>query len=324
MSLLYLSKPVVDQVLNAADVVRIAEETLRAHAEGEITWSEPRILTLDSDRFPARYRGKLAAVNRLGVAGFRCMGTVPGADYSSGDPERFVLLSDLWTGRCLAIVDERWGYALRTGAGVAVAMKYLAPPGTDTVGLLGAGHMARGTLHTLNAVLPLRRAYVTSRSPASRERFAAELSEDLGLEVVPLASVEAVMAAADVVAAVTTATTPIVRSGWLRSGGTLYAMSPGQEVETAAYFDVDKLVVDDWEQVLCKPHIQAMVERGQLDRSHVHADLAQIVSGARAARERPDERILILSEGMVTMDVALSHHLYQKALALGLGQQLEV
>jgi len=66
-----------------------------------------------------------------------------------------------------------------------------------------------------------------------------------------------------------------------------------------------------------------LIGRGIFEESRVHADLSAIVTGRVPGRERPDERILIRSEGLVTMDVALAHHLYRLARERGLGQRLD-
>ena len=60
--LLYLSNNVVTELVDPADVLRIAEETLRAHARDEIAWATPRMLTIRDERIPALFRAKLVGI----------------------------------------------------------------------------------------------------------------------------------------------------------------------------------------------------------------------------------------------------------------------
>lgn len=322
--LLFLSLRTTLDLLDPADVVRIAEEVLLDHDAGRVIWSEPRILVAQGSEMRAKFRTKLCAVTRLPAVGFRVTSSIAGAENYGGAPTRMVLISDPDTGEFRAIVDERWNFALRTGAGAAVAMKYLHGVDTTTIGLIGAGHMARGTLFALMAALPrLSKVYVTSRSPQSREKIAAELGPELGLEIIPVATSEEVLALADAVVVSTSAKAPFISESWLRPGCTIYSMGANQELDTPSYLKVDKFVADDWGQVQLKGDMLDLMGRGVFSEANVYGDLPQIVAGKKPGRERPDERIMIRSEGLVSMDVALAHHLYQLALARGLGQRLD-
>lgn len=321
--LLFLSLKTTLELLDPLDVIRIAEEVLVDHDKGDVIWSSPRMLTAQGPQMRAKFRTKLCALTRLPALGFRVTSSIPGAEHIDGGPTRLVLLSDPDNGEFRAIVDERWNFALRTGAGAAVALKYLHGAETSTVGLIGAGHMARGTIFALLAALPeLSKIYVTSRSPQSREKLAAELGSELGIEIVPIATAEEVLALADAVVVSTSAKAPFIAESWLRPGCTIYSMGANQELDTDCYLKVDKFVADDWGQVQLKPDMVELMGKGIFSESNVYGDLPPIVTGRKPGRECPDERIFIRSEGLVTMDVALAHHLYHLALDRGLGQAL--
>jgi ornithine cyclodeaminase/alanine dehydrogenase-like protein (mu-crystallin family) len=322
--LLYLSLKDTLDLLDPADVVRIAEETLLAHDAGAVIWSSPRMITLQGEPLQARFRAKLCAVTRLPAVGFRVVSSIPGSERLEGGPTRLVLLSDPETGEFRAIVDERWSFALRTGAGAAVAIKYLHGRDTTEVGLIGAGHMARGTIWTMKAALPnLARVYVTSRRAESRERLVEDLAGKLDVEIIPLATSEEVLSKADAVVVSTSAKEPFISESWLRPGCTIYSMGAQQELDTPSYRNVDKFIADDWGQVQLKADIVALAKRGEFGDADVYADLSEILSAKKPGRESRDERIFVRSEGLVTMDVALAHHLYTLALDRGLGQSLD-
>ena len=321
--LLYLSLADTLQLLDPAVVVDIAEQTLLDHRAGHVVWSAPRMLTAEGPGLRAKFRTKLCAVTRLPAVGFRCTSAIPGDEHMDGGPTRLVLLSDPENGEFRAIVDERWCFALRTGAGAAVAIRLLHGAETTEIGLIGAGHMARGTLYALKAALPgLSRVVITSRRPESREAVARELAPELGIEIVPVESAEAVLAQTDAVVVSTSTKSPIIAEAALRPGCTIYSMGANQELDTPSYRAVDKFIADDWGQVQLKPDLVALMAAGSFSEADVYGDLPEILGGDKPGRERADERILIRSEGLVTMDVALAHHLYHLALARGLGQAI--
>jgi len=317
-NLLYLSHRDVERLLDPAEVVEIAEVTLREQAAGAVVWATPRLAVLRSEDMKARYRVKMAALSQSGVAGIRVTGSGP--TDSVRRPRRFVLLSDATTAEFVAIVDERWSYALRTAAGVAVAFRYLAPKGLDTVGIVGAGEMAWAILQVMQASFNVRKAVVTSRRPETREALAVRAKRELDMDVTPVATPKEVLQSAPATVVATTATKPLIDFEDLPVGATVYSMGQHQELHTPAYFACDKLVVDDWLQVLEKADFKALVDSGSLDRSHVHAEFVELVTGAKPGRENPQERIVVRSEGLVTMDVAISNYMYRKALELGVGQ----
>jgi ornithine cyclodeaminase/alanine dehydrogenase-like protein (mu-crystallin family) len=318
---LYVSPQVVSELLDDQDVVRLAEMSLRAQAAGQVSWSTPPVVGLPSDRASVPFRSKLCALETVGVVGCRVMGNI-GARATQYPQSGMVLLGDASTGQFLALIDEHRTYAVRTGAAAAIALRYLAAPGTDVVGLVGAGQIGRGVARALRAALPLRRLLVHDARPAAVASLREELGSNAEVELCPLETAQAVLEQANAVVLATTAKQPFVRAAWVRPGSTIYSLGEHQELDTAAYLDTDKFIVDDWEHVSLKSDLRAMLATGTFQPERVHASLAQVVVGARSGREAPSERILIRSAGLAIMDVAVAHWVYQQALATGRGQAL--
>jgi ornithine cyclodeaminase len=87
---------------------------------------------------------------------------------------------------------------------------------------------------------------------------------------------------------------------------------------------MDKIVVDDWGQARAGPYgaLRAHVDGGKLSEANLHAELGEIVAGAKPGRERDDETILFWHRGLSLSDIALGHAMLEKAKALGIGQKL--
>jgi ornithine cyclodeaminase len=68
--------------------------------------------------------------------------------------------------------------------------------------------------------------------------------------------------------------------------------------------------------------LRAHVDAGKLTRANLHAELCEIVVGARPGRESPLETILFWHRGLSLSDIALAHALLERAAAEGVGQRL--
>lgn len=321
----YVGNADVKRILTPADAVRIAEQTLQDHASGDIDWADPRQLDLWPELEITRYKVKGCLLRRPGVAGFRVTGlnrTPEGHAASALRPTKHVLLSDVTTGEFFGIVDERWGYGLRTGAGAAIAIKYLRAPGADEAAILGTGHMAYGSLLALNEVVALRRVRIWSPTEAKRRAFAERLAHELGIEVVAVDSAEAAVRDVPIVVTATDASEPYLRTEWFAPGVTVYALGRLQELELSAYHEMT-FMADDREQIrVCADIKRFVTEHGYTD-AWVETQLADVVGGAHPGRVRDDERIMIRSQGLVTMDVAQAFWIYEEAQRRDLGIDLE-
>lgn len=324
--LLFLSFDDVRSVLDVKTTIRLAEEALLEQANGRVDWCEPRQMVLRSSQYPdTTTKYKSCVLRGLGIAGSRIVGlnrTEAGKSVAARRPTKFILLSDPESAAILAILDEHGSYALRTGAGVALAAKRLGKLDCERLGIVGSGDMADASLIALAAVCTPREVVVYSRTAANREAFAERMSRELGLRVVAVPTAEQAVRGCEIVCSATTATEPFMLDEWIEPGSMFYTMGEFQELETAAYQRTNKFVVDDWEQVKLKVDIKSMLARGEISEQDVYADFADLVSGRKPGRENPDERILVRSQGLVIQDIAIAHWVYRQALERGIGQTL--
>jgi ornithine cyclodeaminase/alanine dehydrogenase-like protein (mu-crystallin family) len=139
-------------------------------------------------------------------------------------------------------------------------------------------------------------------------------------------SVEEAVCGADIVVEATRLLepAPLLRTEWVGTGALVVPYGTVSAVELSLTTVMDKIVVDDWQQCrqgrfgALRPH----VERGLLSEANLHAELGQIVAGARSGRDRDDERILFWHRGLATTDLAVGHLLYERAVERGLGTVL--
>jgi ornithine cyclodeaminase/alanine dehydrogenase-like protein (mu-crystallin family) len=119
------------------------------------------------------------------------------------------------TGFPLAICDGSHHTVMRTGAAAAVSAKWLARSNSKVLAIVGAGHMAEGTLATCNEVFEWQEARVWSRSEATLSQFVSEQQSKYAFPLIPSRDLAEVVKGADVVVTVTPARGPIVMDEWI-------------------------------------------------------------------------------------------------------------
>jgi ornithine cyclodeaminase/alanine dehydrogenase-like protein (mu-crystallin family) len=163
---------------------------------------------------------------------------------------------------------------------------------------------------------------VTSRTPESRRSYAEEIGREYGLNVRPCESTEEALKGAEIVISATTTSMPFVQDSWLGAGTTVYSIGKHQEMETSIYKNFDKFIVDSWEHCRHKSDIQRMLKENTLSEKDLYAELPELLSGKKPARQSDRERIFVRAIGLVNQDVAMADMIYRSALEKGLGTRL--
>ena len=324
--ILYLSNQDVKTVLDLGRAVEITEQALRDHSEGRVIWSTPEDLAIKPDQGWQSWVTGCALATEP-VAGFRIR-SIKAAGGSRDlsrpprGPRRILILSDREGGEIRAIMDEDWCHAVRTAAAAAVAMRVLGRRGAATLAMLGAGDTARAAVPVMAKVFALEEIRVTSRTPESRQNYAKEIGTEYGLNIRPVESTEEALSGADLVVSATTTSTPFVKDGWLGAGITVYSIGKNQEMESEFYKKADKFVVDSWVHCKNKSDMQRLLKEKFISEEDLYAELPELLSGKKPARQSDTERIFIRAIGLVNQDVALANHIYRSALAKGIGTSL--
>jgi alanine dehydrogenase len=238
-----------------------------------------------------------------------------------------LLLMDPATGVPTAILDATAITEMRTGAVTAIGAEHLARRGARSLGHIGARGTAYWNVRLLCRVLPsLEEVRVHSRRPESQARFAERLRGDLDVAVRAVDTWEECLRDADVMVEASRLTTPqpLLATAWVKPGALVIPYGTVSAVELDLTDVMDKIVVDDWGQAGVGPlgALRVHVDSGRLSEANLHAELGQIVCGARAGRERDDERILFWHRGLSISDVALGETMLHKARSLGIGTTL--
>ncbi|WP_036507315.1 ornithine cyclodeaminase family protein [Nocardioides sp. URHA0020] len=323
----FVAGPDIDALgLTPADIVAAATDVVAAHGRGETVF-EPRT-HLEPDNGGRGHfnvlRGHVSTLGDHGVSGIKVVGDFV-SNYEVGLPSELALLTlyDPWTGVPRAILDATLITEARTGAMTAVGARHLARPDAKVLGHIGARGTAHSNIVMLDAMFDLDEIRVTSRRPESREAFADRLRAEISTPVVVTGSPAETIDGADIAVEATRLREPasLITPDLLAPGSLLVPYGTISALDPHLLDVIDKVVVDDWREAQAgsfgalRPHLRS----GALTHETLHAELGQVVTGARPGREDDAERILFWHRGLSILDVAVGHLILERAEAAGLG-----
>jgi alanine dehydrogenase len=135
---------------------------------------------------------------------------------------------------------------MRTGASAAVSAKWLARKNSNKLAIVGAGHMAEGTLATCDTVFAWDEVRIWSRSQVTLDEFAETQAPKYRFPIHASRDLAEVVRGADVVVTVTPAREPLVKDEWIAPGTHTLLSAAGQGASTIARF------VRDSTMLLCR------------------------------------------------------------------------
>jgi alanine dehydrogenase len=294
---IFLSEAEVRELLDLDQLVDALADAHRDLSAGEASMP-PRIAAMVQER-----QGLLGVMPAyLPSAGLACkLVTLFPQNTDRHTHQAVIVIFDPRSGTPLALMDGTYITATRTAAGSALATRLLAREDAEVLALLGTGVQA----HSHARALPRVREFTEIRV-AGRDRARAEaLAQEIGPHARAVSSYEEAIRNADVVAATTHSTDPIVRREWLSPGVHVNSVGlnpAGREVDEQTVADA-LLVVESRDSALAPPPAGAP-ELAGLSPADVHAELGELVAGIKPGRSSQDEITLYKSVGVAVQDVA--------------------
>jgi alanine dehydrogenase len=307
-----------DEVRELLDLDRLVDALADAHADltaGNASMP-PRIAALVEER--EALLGVMPSY--LPSAGLACkLVTLFPHNRDRETHQAVICVFDPDNGTPAALMDGTYVTATRTAAGSALATRLLAREDSHVLAVIGTGVQARTHARAIPRVRPIEEIRVASRDRAKAEAFANEIGG------VAVDSYEDALRDADVVAATTHALEPVVRREWLAPGTHVNSvgLNPrGREVDAQTVADAT-VVVESRDSALAPPPAGAPELVG-VDPSHVHADLGELVTGAKRGRRSREEITLYKSVGVAVQDAAAAALVLAAAREQAVGREIEL
>jgi ornithine cyclodeaminase/alanine dehydrogenase-like protein (mu-crystallin family) len=211
-----------------------------------------------------------------------------------------------------------------------VASKILARKDAKIMGLLGSGEQAKTQVTAHLVVRPLTQIKVYSPTKENRENFARTMSQETGVEVVPVSSAEEAVRGSDIVSAATNTVDPVVQGRWLEEGMHVTSLVggdgflPRKELDDEAIKKADLIVVGYKPQIFIdkQAEFHDRIERGIVKAEDLH-ELGELVNGK--CRGRKDDKEITFfknNTGMGIQFAATARKMYEKAREKGVGAEL--
>ena len=326
-TLLWLSRSDVRAELGLVECIAAVEEAFARHARGQAP-VEPGVLgahvhdggfhvkTAAAGSDPCYFAAKINANFPLNPAK-HALPTIQG----------LIVLFDGQRGIPLAVMDSIEITILRTAAASAVAARHLAKADATTATICGCGNQGRSHLRALALVRPIRRAFALDANPAISGAFSNELGAELGIDIIPTDSLTDAVAASDICVTATPSHQPVFFASMLHSGLFIAAVgadNPEKQELEPEVLRRSKVVVDLVGQAAAMGDLHHAIAAGVMAREAIHAELGQILVGARPGRTSDAEVFVFDSTGTALQDVAAAALVYERALRSGRGVVLNL
>jgi len=238
-----------------------------------------------------------------------------------------LLLFDADVGAPLAMLDAEYVTALRTGAASGLATNLLARRDVKTAMVFGAGTQARTQIAGIAAVRKLDHVLVYSTDRRGTERFCAEMTDDLGLQVLPSDSPSRV-SEADIVCTATTSQVPVFDDQRIMPGVHLNGIgsykASMQEIPSPTIRRA-KVIVDSKAAALKEAgDIVIPLDEGEITSDHIYAELGEIVLGRKPGRTDDQEVTIFKSVGNAIQDLTVAAHALRMAEEKDVGTQIQL
>jgi alanine dehydrogenase len=313
MKTLILTKRDVEKILTPAVANETVEKAFRAYSLGYAKMPPKSYLYFpkgDLRSMPAYISGE-----GFDIAGVKCVNVHP-QNAASHLPAvmAVIILNDPQTGFPLAIMDGTYLTSIRTGAGGAVAAKYLSRKDSQVAGFVGCGAQARSQLSCLLEFRDIRKIKIW-QYPKDREcvrSFQQWVRKTCKLEAEIFSRMDDVTMNSDIVITTTPSRSPLVNRV---SPGThinaIGADAPGKQEINPKILQRAKVVVDDWTQASHSGEINVPLRKKHLAKKDIHALLGDIVAGKKRGRTSVNEITLFDATGLAIQDISCADVVYK-------------
>jgi len=310
-------------LVTPAEYVACVEQAYRMHGEGRFFMEPKGHIVLD--RYPGEWEAMPSYIEEPEAAACKWVSIRERNRERFDLPTVFSILvyTHPETGFPLAICDGSYHTVMRTGAAAAVSARWLAREDSKVLAIVGAGHMAEGTLETCSEVFAWDEVRVWSRTQTTLDGFvAAQQPKHEGFEIKPSTNLEEVVRGADVVVTVTPARAPLVDDSWIGEGAHVAALGAdkaGDQELDPRILQRAKIFVDDIRQCRTDGEINVPLARGLISEGDIAGEIGQVIAGKLQGRTSSSETTVFDSTGIALQDSATVPLEYERAVAAGVG-----
>ena len=226
-------------------------------------------------------------------------------------------LLDPCSGMTLARMQAKSLTDLRTAATSAVATSVLARSDARTLGIFGTGRQAEAHIAVLPHIRNFSRIRVCGSGGSNVQQFCQTMSDRYRVQVDP-ADAESCIRQSDVVCTCTTSRVPVFDGHWLKPGmhlNLIGAFQPDSHEVAEETVRRSRVVVDTYAGAWAEAgDLLIPLRKAAIQKSHILADLHELLSGKKLVRTVPDDITLFKSVGCALEDLVTAKLIYDRAM----------
>jgi alanine dehydrogenase len=321
---LILSRSDVAKLLTIEECMRAVESAFKMFAEGKV--DPPKVLGLHAVNGGLHIKAGAMNLNSNYIVA-KMNSNFPGNPGKSNLPtiQGAIAVFNADNGALLALIDSIEITILRTGAATGIASKYLSKQKSETITIFGCGNQGLVSFKAIAVTRDLKTAYLYDTDRVQADKL-AEYITSLGsnVQVTSVDDVKTAIKQSDIVVTCTPARIPILQLEDIAPGTFIAAVGCDAEDKSEIHPQIilkSKVVTDFTEQGAAFGDLHHAIEQGLVTKSHVHAELGQIIAGQKTARDNEKEIIVFDSTGTALQDVAAASIVYEKAMSQRIGIQ---
>jgi len=235
---------------------------------------------------------------------------------------QIILLVDYQRGT-FVLMDGSLITDLRTGAGGAVSVRYLANENSETVGVLGSGNVAKHALWAICEEKEISYAKVFSRTETNRDRFVKEMEKMLGIKMSAVSSVDDAVRDVDIIVTATKATEPVLLEEHLQKGVHICALGNPPEIDPKIFLTA-KVYLESLEQSRREGKLSNAIRAGLINGDAVFPELGEVILGISEGRTSREDITMFDCQGLTAQDAIPAWRAYTQMLEMGKGKWLDL
>ncbi|WP_093321254.1 ornithine cyclodeaminase [Shimia haliotis] len=259
-------------------------------------------------------------------------GEAYGFKYVNGHPKNtseglqtvtaFGLLADVYTGYPVLLTEMTILTALRTAATSAMAAKYLAPKGSDTMAMIGNGAQSEFQSLAMKAIVGLKTVRLYDKDAAATDKCATNL-QGSGLNVVKCATPQEAIEGAHILTTCTAdkQNATILSDNMVGAGVHINAIGgdcPGKTELAKGILERSDVFVEFPAQTRIEGEIQQMKD------DFAVTELWQVITGQQQGRRDPRQITLFDSVGFAIEDFSALRYIRDKVAGTAYKEDLDM
>lgn len=237
-----------------------------------------------------------------------------------------IILNDPETNYPIAVMEASLISSMRTAAVSVIAAQKLAKKGFEALTIIGCGLIGDRQLQSmLEQFDHIKQVYVFDQFEKASANFIEKWAETRpDIHFVQATTAKEAVENGEVVITCTVTDKPYIEYDWIQKGTFISNISI-MDIKKDVFTQADKVLVDDWSQANReKKTINQLVLEGRFSREALHAELGELLTGAKPGRENDDEIILLNPMGMAIEDISSAYYIYKEAKQQQIGTILSL